>query len=79
MFFYVPPHNNREIPLYFLHKLYVEFMMDKHMNNFDYLPFQVVVWGFPKTIPMLGIEIPINKYLHLVEKYQGQTSSLHIV
>ena len=39
MVFYIPSHNNREVPLYFLQKIYVEFFMGKHVNYFDMLGF----------------------------------------
>jgi hypothetical protein len=37
MVFDMPPHNNREIPLYFLRKMYAEFVLHKHVNYFDIL------------------------------------------
>ena len=37
--FDMPPHNNREIPLYFLRKMYAEFVLGKHVNYFYILPF----------------------------------------
>ena len=39
MVFDMPPHNNREIPLYFLRKMYAEFVLGKHVNYFDILEF----------------------------------------
>ena len=45
MVFYIPPRNNREVPLYFLKKLYAEFAMGKHVNYFDMLGFQGVGRG----------------------------------
>ena len=45
MVFYIPPHNNREVPMYFLQKLYAEFVMGKHVNYFDMLGFQGVGRG----------------------------------
>ena len=35
----IPPQNNREVPLNFLRKLYVEFLMGKHANYFYMLGF----------------------------------------
>ena len=32
MVFDMPPHNNREIPLYFLQKMYPKFVLGKHRN-----------------------------------------------
>ena len=49
MVFDVPPHNNREIPLYFLRKIYVEFALGKHIKYFDMLYFQGVGRGIPKN------------------------------
>ena len=40
MVFDIPPHNNKEEPFYFLHKLYAEFVMGKHVNYFDMLVVQ---------------------------------------
>ena len=51
MVFDIPPHNNREVPLYFLRKLYVEFVMGKHVNYFDMLGFQGVGRGMPQHRP----------------------------
>lgn len=51
MVFDVPPHNNRELPLYFLRKLYAEFMLGKHVNYFDILEFQGVGLGMPQNRP----------------------------
>ena len=39
MVFDILLHNNREVPLYFLLNLYVEFVMGKHVNYFDMLGF----------------------------------------
>ena len=50
-FFYIPPHNNREVPMYFLRKLYAEFVMGKHVNYFDMLGFQGVGRGMPQHRP----------------------------
>ena len=49
MVFDMPPHNNREIPLYFLWKMYAEFMLGKHVNYFDMLQFQGIGGGMPKN------------------------------
>ena len=51
MVFDILPHNNREVSLYFLHKLYVEFVMGKHVNYFDMLGFQGVGRGIPQHRP----------------------------
>ena len=39
MVFYQDPHRNRDIPFYFLRKLYAEFILGKHVNYFDILDF----------------------------------------
>ena len=49
--FYIPPHNNREVPLYFLWKLYEEFAMGKHVNYFDMLGFHGTGRGMPQNRP----------------------------
>ena len=51
MVFDMPPHNNREIPLYFLRKMYAEFVLGKHVNYFDILPFQGIGGGMPQNRP----------------------------
>ena len=51
MVFDMPPHNNREILLYFLQKMYVEFMLGKHLNYFDMLQFQGIGGGMPQNQP----------------------------
>ena len=51
MVFDIPPPNNREVPLYFLWKLYVEFVTGKHVNYFYMLGFQVVGRGMPQNQP----------------------------
>ena len=51
MDFDIPPHNNREVSLYFLQKIYAEFVMGKHVNYFDMLGFQGAVQGMPQTRP----------------------------
>ena len=50
MVFYMPPHN-REIPLYFLRKMYAEFTLGKHVNYFDILQFQGISGGMPQNQP----------------------------
>ena len=42
-------HGNRDIPLYFLSKLYVEFILGKHVNYFGILEFQGVGRGMPQN------------------------------
>ena len=79
MVFNIPPHNNREVPLYFLQNLYVEFVMGKHVNYFDVLGFEGVGKGSPKIDPMLGIEMPIDIYLHPVANYRGHMSLLYMI
>ena len=37
--FYEDPHGNMDMPLYFLKKLYDEFILEKHVNYFDNLDF----------------------------------------
>ena len=51
MVFDMPPHNNREISLYFLRKMYVEFVLGKHVNYFDILSFQGISGGIPQNLP----------------------------
>ena len=51
MVFDMPPHNNKEIPLYFLRKMYAEFMLGKHVNYFDILAFQGIGGGMPQNRP----------------------------
>ena len=48
MVFDEDPHGNRDIPLYFLGKLYAEFILGKHVNYFDILEFQGVGHGLPQ-------------------------------
>ena len=45
MVFDMPPHNNREMPMYFLRKLYADFMLYKRVNYFSYLEFQGIGGG----------------------------------
>jgi hypothetical protein len=40
MVFDEPPYNNREMPLYFMRKLWDEFILGKHVNYFDIGDFQ---------------------------------------
>ena len=42
------PHGKRDIPFYFLRKLYAEFILGKHVNYFDILGFQGVGHGMPQ-------------------------------
>ena len=39
MVFYYPPCNNNEVPLYFLKKLYCEFMLNEVPNYFEFSNF----------------------------------------
>ena len=48
MIFDENPHGNREIPFYFLGKLYGQFILGKHVNYFDILEFQGVGHGIPQ-------------------------------
>jgi len=48
-------HKNRDMSLYFLWKLYVEFILHKHVNYIDFLEFQGVVRGMPKIESMRGL------------------------
>lgn len=48
MVFDEDPHGNRDIPLYFLRKLYAEFILGRHVNYFDILGFQGVGQGMPQ-------------------------------
>ena len=45
MVFDEDPHGNRDIPFYFLRKLYAEFILGKHVNYFDILEFHGVGHG----------------------------------
>ena len=49
MVFDMPPHNNREIPLYFLRKMYADFVLGKHIKYFDILAFQGIGGGIPQN------------------------------
>lgn len=59
-----PPCNNREVPLYFLTKLWAKFILGHHVNYFDIGEFQGVGHGFAQDIenyrcePVLGIHPP---------------------
>ena len=80
MVFDVPPHNNREIPLYFLRKMYVEFMLGKHVNYFDMMEFQGVGKGDASKISQCHtMEMSITKYLQLAGRFLGQMSRMHMV
>ena len=48
MVFDSPPHANWEFPLYFLRKLYVEFVLGQKPNYFDFRSFQGVGGGMPQ-------------------------------
>ena len=54
------PYNNREMPLYFMRKLWAKFILGKHVNYFDIGDFQGVGRGstqdrdHSKRGPMLG-------------------------
>ena len=48
MVFDEEPHGNRDIPFYFLRKLYAEFILEKHVNYFDILGFKGVSHGMPQ-------------------------------
>ena len=48
MVFDEDPHGNRDIPCYFLRKLYAEFILGKHVNYFDILEFEGVGHGMPQ-------------------------------
>jgi len=48
MVFDEDPHGNRDIPFYFLRKLYAEFILGRHVNYFDILGFQGVGQGMPQ-------------------------------
>ena len=47
MVFNEDPHGNRDIPLYFLRKLYIESILEKHVNYLEILEFQGVGRGMP--------------------------------
>ena len=55
MVFDIPPHNNMEVPIYFLQKLYAEFVMGKISTILTCWVSRALVGGFPKTNPILGI------------------------
>ena len=48
MVFDEDPHGNRDIPFYFLRKLYAEFILGKHVNYSDILKFHGVGHGMPQ-------------------------------
>ena len=48
MVFVEDPHGNRDIPFYYLRKLYVEFISGKHVNYFYILEFQGVGHWMPQ-------------------------------
>ena len=48
MVFDEDPHGNRDIPFYFLRKLYAEFVLGKHVNYFHLLGNQCVGHGMPQ-------------------------------
>ena len=79
MVFYIPPHNKREVLLYFLQKMYAKFVMRKHVNYFDMWGSRALVGGFPSIVPMLAINISIDRYLHPMSSYQCQTSLVHMI
>ena len=56
MVFDIPTHNNKEIPLYFLWKMYAEFVLGKHVNYFDILQFQGIGGGIPQNQPNARIQ-----------------------
>ena len=58
MVFDLPPHNNREMPLYFLRKLYAEFVLHKHVNYFSHLEFQGIGGGMPQNRPNARVQDP---------------------
>jgi hypothetical protein len=64
MVFDKPPCNNREVPLYFLQKLWAEFILGQHVNYFDISDFQGVGRGstqdreHARCDPMLGPHPP---------------------
>ena len=49
MVFDEDPHGNKDMPLYFLRKLYAEFILWKHVNYFDILEFHGIGWGMPQN------------------------------
>ena len=51
MVFNVPPHKNWELSLYFIWKLYEDFVLDKYVNYFDILGFHDIDMGMPKNKP----------------------------
>jgi hypothetical protein len=67
MVFDKPPCNNRVVPLYFLRKLWDEFILGKHVNYFDMGDLQGVVLESTKDQdhsihdPMLGPHHPMQR------------------
>jgi hypothetical protein len=49
MVFDEDPHGNRDIPLYFVRKLYVEFILGKHVSYFEILEFQGIGRGMTQN------------------------------
>ena len=47
MVFDEDPHGNRDMTLYFLRKLYAEFILGKYVKYFDILEFHGIGWGKP--------------------------------
>lgn len=72
------PHNNREMPLYFLRKMYAEFVLGKHVNYFDILEFQGVGLGMPQQCPNARHIDPIAQSLHLRGSYLGRMCLLEL-
>lgn len=51
MVFDKPPNNNLDVPFYFIKKLYVGFLLGKHVNYVGINPFQGVGLGMPQDRP----------------------------
>jgi hypothetical protein len=64
MVFEKPPCSNREVPLYFLRKLWLEFILAHHVNYFDNNELQRVGLGYAhdrehaRHDPILGTHPP---------------------
>ena len=63
MVFDSPPHANWECPLYFLRKLYVEFVLGKKANYFDFRSFQGIGGGMPQQ--RLGERVDPRRPMHV--------------
>lgn len=64
MVFYQAPHGNgSDIPMYFLKKLHVEFVLNRKPNYFDIKPSQGIGLGCPQD--RLGARVDPNQPAHV--------------